>query len=233
MEKKYFITRREFNNLTLMGGLASILSACGGGGGGAGSHKNQLPSISIFPTFKNEGAVDYTIIGTDTDGQVVQLQTKYNDEDIELNQSDNITLTKPINKQANTLEVRATDNEGGISTFSHTLSVPIRETAYNQIKQMLDSKGGFLSYESDPAKKISFYLDNTEHLVDFFITRADGRFSVINYVDFNENTEAQQFNQRTLESYFIDNLFLYKLPKDEITKKLDEFIKAGYLTDFR
>lgn len=208
-----------------------MLPACKSGGGSS-KPKNKPPSISVFPTFKNNGTVDYTVIGKDTDGQVVQMSTQYNDENRELYQGDNIAVTKPINKQSNTLEVIATDNAGGTSTFLHTLKVPTREKAFAQIKQILDSRGGFLFYESDPAKKVSFNLNDAEYFFDFLITRADGRSSVINYVTFNENLEAEKLNQSACNLYFIDNLYLYKLPADEITKKMDEFIKVGYLTDF-
>ena len=231
MEKKYLITRREFSKLALIGGLTSLLPACGGGGGGG--PKNKAPGISVFQSFKNDGTVDYNIIGQDADGQVIKMDTRYNDENFELHQGNNIVVTKPINKQANTLEIIATDNAGGTNKLLHTLSAPTRETAYNQIKQMLDSRGGFQSYEAKgPAAKASFFLNNTEYSTDFLITRTDGRFSVINYIAFNENTLAEQINQKAIKSYYIDNLFLYKLPTDEITKRLDEFIKASYLTKF-
>jgi len=229
MENNY-ITRRDFGKLLLAGGLTALIPSCGGSRGGS---RNKIPTVLISKSFKNDGNVDYAVTGSDRDGKVTEIQTRYNDESQEKYQGSSLAFSKPIIRETSTLEAIAIDNKRAKSNAAiDKFEVPSREEAYNQIKQMLYNDGDFSECITNPSKKTALYLNDKEILVDFWLIRKDGRHSVINYVSLEDNIEKERDNQRFATSYFLDNLYLFRLPMDETTKKMQEFINADYRMGF-
>jgi len=226
------LKRRDFGRIVLAGGLY-ILTSCGGGGGRKKNEDDDsFPTVSIIKDFPNDGTVKYTLMGHDTDGQVIEIQTKYNDENTEVYRTNNVTIYKPVSQKTNHLEVRVMDNEGAATKSEDIFEMPTKNDAYNHIKQMLDNARGFSHYLSDASEKVPIYLEDTKIPVDFLITRNDGRFSVINYVSLENNLEEEMGHQKSVQGFFVDNLYLFRLPVGEITKRMREFIKSGYITKF-
>lgn len=228
----YILTRRDFSKALITTGLATLVGC--GGGGGKKKRRNKIPNVSIVRDFnKNNGEVNYTLIGEDIDGNITEIQTKYNDEREEVHEGSNTTFSKIISKQTNTLEAIAIDNKNASSArIIDKFEIPDRREAYNLIKSLLDNDGNFREYTSDPAEKVPIFLDATPYLADFIIIRNDGRTSAISYTSIEDNLDEELSNQQSLLSNFVDNIYLHRLPKEEIEKKVKEFIQAGYLTNF-
>lgn len=239
--KRALSSRRGFGKTALVGGFY-LLASCGGGGGGKRKRKDpdsdSFPTVSIIRDFPNDGTVKYTLMGHDADGQVIEIQVKYNDENVEVYRTDNITIYKPVSQKTNHLEVSVMDNEGAATKSEDIFEIPTKNDAYDHIKQMLDNARGFSHYLSDASEKVPIYQrilqipEDRKILVDFLITRNDERFSVINYVSLDDNLEEEIHHQKSVHGFFIDNLYLFRLPVDEITKRMQDFIKSGYTTKF-
>ncbi len=227
------LTRRDFGRLILAGlaGSAFSLTSCKKNKKRK-SPLNIPPNVSILRSFKNDGTVDYNIIGDDPDGEVIKIQSKYNDENARMDNGGNVILTKNINKQTNRLEAIAIDNRNAESyTKIDDFEIYSLENARNKIRQMLENARGFkeMIYNS---KKIPLYLDDKEILVDFWLIRNDDRHSVINYISLEENLEDELDNKRFADSSFLDNLYLFRLPENEIIRRIQDFINVGYITNF-
>lgn len=232
MEIYNALTRRDFGRLILASGLI-LASSCKGGKKSKGGTSNIPPNVSILRSFKNDGKVDYNLIGDDPDGEVVRIQSRYNDENARTDGGSNIVLTKTINKQTNRLEATAIDNRNAEGyTKVDSFEVSSRDNARNKIRGMLENAGGFKQMTYSP-QKIPLYLEeDKEILVDFWLIRNDDRHSVINYVSLEDNLDNEINNKGFADSYFLDNLYLFRLPEDEIVKKMQDFINAGYMSKF-
>ncbi len=225
----YILTRRDFSKALITTSLATLV-----GCDGDEERINKIPNVSIVRDFnKNNGEVNYTLIGEDIDGNITEIQTKYNDEREEAHKGSNITFSKIITKQTNTLEAIAIDNENASSArIIDKFDIPDRKEVYDLIKSLLDNNGNFAEYASNPAEKLPIFLDVTPYLVDFIIIRNDGRTSTISYTSVEDNLKDELSNQGALTDSFVDNIYVHRLPKEEIEKRVKEFISVGYLTDF-
>ncbi len=230
--ENYILTRRDFSKAMITTGLAALVSSCDGGGGK--KKRNKIPNISIMRDFKNNnGEVSYTLIGEDIDGQIREIQTKYNDEREEVHKVSNITLSKIITKQTNTLSAISIDNKNAASgRIIDRFEIPDRKGAYDLIKSLLDNDGNFTEYTSNPAERVPIFLGASPYLVDFIIIRDDSRTSTISYTSVEDNLDEELSNQQSLLSAFVDNIYLHRLPKEELEKRVKDFISSGYLTNF-
>lgn len=197
---------------------------------------NQPPSIeSIVRNFRNEqgeydGRAYYTIFGKDPDGQVIKIGTKWNDESFKYQQGDLIMADNPIDKEMNMLKVLAIDNKKESSKLTaDAFDVPKREEAYNHIKEMLDeslARREFQGYETNT----SFFLDDQEVFVNFFITRNDGNYATVHYLPLEkkDDLEKELENFRKVTEFKIHREYFFMLPLDEVHKTMEDFVKKGY-----
>jgi len=65
-------------------------------------------------------------------------------------------------------------------------------------------------------------------LVDFLIIKNNDTDAVVNYVGYKRDLSEELANQGALDTFGIPNLYLFRLPDDEIKSRLNAFIDNGF-----
>lgn len=239
-EEKIF-TRRDFGKIMVMGSLVSAL--------GCKKHHrrrkrpmNQPPLLeSLVLDFKNEkgvydGRVYYRLIGSDSDGMVMRISTRYNDEAFEDHPGSQVMVSKAIAREGkNALQAIAYDDKGENSLLREDVfEVPTKMQAFEHIKGMLNESLAmreFLGYETNA----SFFLDDREVFADFFLTRRDNTYAVVHYVPVgtNNDLEKELANRTLVNDFKIHHQYFFRLPLEEVHRGMEEFIQKGYTSDFK
>jgi len=236
--KKYYGNLRRARDYVLTGILGlGFLVGCGGGGH---KDKNLQPSIFIEKEFPNNGTVKYTVRGIDEDGDVEIIETSFNNEKSVLFNGDSYEVSKEIVQRGNSFNARVQDNEGTSTKDLDNFNVSNYREFYGHVRAILDNAnaiyltGNFPNEKSDIPERIPYFINHDPVFVDFIIERESERFSVIKYADITDSLEEIINEERRLNSVLTNAdgtknlLFLYRLPLEEIGKRVRDFVDNGY-----
>lgn len=228
-------SRRDFMKRAIGYGINGLILSgisCRGHGGD-GSHKNR-PHVSADRSFAfNDGLIRYTIIGDDADGEVEEIQARYNKGEIETFPGNIYKITKPINLRTNILEARAIDDDGlGSSRKLEVVDIfdiPSGAVATGHIDSLIAQDGNWKFYEYDPNQRPIIEIQGREPIeVDFKITKNDWNIAAIKYIDINEPLTQNYADRDELTQGGIDALYIFPAPIEFVSDLAKEFIEKGY-----
>jgi len=182
---------------------------------------NQAPETKIERQYKDDGTVEYTFSGTDSDGFVDYISANINDEGYQ-NFPNNSTVSVPIDREDNTVEAVAYDNEGLEDETPATSSFysPTDEDATDIIFNTLDPSTynyiikDYVFHNPDGDVKINVIVGNGNPNED----------AIIDYM----GTHKEELDQ------FFPNICPKRTSQEELERKVLEFQDNGYeeLWDF-
>jgi len=188
---------------------------------------NEAPNTYITKEFPDDGNVKYTFSGTDEDGSVDYIKVKINNGGYQ-NFSNNSSVSVPIIEGNNTVEAIAYDNKGEADPTPATYSFnsPTEGQARTLIYNILKAEENITHKGLEEDVLVS--LEPPPFYVDYKITKFDGTYTVVNYVEHQESLEQELLNKDVLDSWGISKLYLPRIPESEINLKLNDLIDGGY-----
>lgn len=202
------------------------------------SHSAPPPSVEIQRDFsKGKAIVGYHVSAPSHERLAAYFNDEAHAEPMVFNSS-NAQFERRIDRPMNRLEIVASKGDS-TENVEDMFEVSSHEEAYNLIKSHLDDgarKGEFFVYTNVSEKdKVIFPVQHLDHPtphdipVDFVVLKLDGMKSLINYVEFEGIDIKQEYvNEGWVEEAGIDRLWIYRLPREEIDKKMMTFREKGY-----
>ncbi len=195
---------------------------------------NVAPIISLTREFPNNGRVKYVIDGGDSDGRVEKIMTQYNADDFISFYGSQFETVHDIIQRDNKLDVIVFDDKGLSRTRKDFFVVATRDEAVGHIEALLTNANALFARK--PTLTINLGQKKETYNIDFIVApdRNDSSpFSIIRYVDIGEDIVLEMRNQKMLNNVTNDaqgfrNLYLYRLPLEEITPVVKEFITNNY-----
>ena len=191
-------------------------------------YPNKEPDTTIMRKFNNMGKIEYSLSGIDEDGSINYISAKFNNlGDYQTFDNNSVTLIPIINGN-NTIEAIAYDDKGLSDSTPATTSFisPTKEVAKQKIVSILNSKEDTYAWICE---EVMLSLGTSDgFLVDYLVRKKDGTDAVINYISHQDNLATEVSRKELLNSYGIPNLYLGRIPEDEIQTQLDAFIEGNY-----
>ncbi len=184
---------------------------------------NKAPDTQITKEFKDNGEVEYTVSGTDSEGSIANINVNTNGNYQTV--PNNSTINVPIVEGNNTIIATAYDNEGlkDSSPATDYFNSPTEGQARTSIDNILDSRS-----ETHNGFEKDVFVDFGSFYVDYLIRKKDGNLAIVNYIEHQKNLEQELSNKGILDSWGIPNLYIPRFPESEINLNLNEFIDNGY-----
>ena len=195
---------------------------------------NQIPTASIGMDFGDglTGKVNYLLAGTDTDGTVGDVYARKNSTPTNSTPwerySNGEAIQVPIIQGDNSLEIYAVDDKGAESEHvTRSFSPPMEAEARVKIKETLDARGdkhtGYLENQTDFVAPTD-PDGNNFHTLDFNVEAMDGNERVIEYIGEGDASLSELEDRDYLNSFLIKNLYLNKLPLNEVQSRTNQFV---------
>lgn len=222
-------------------GLLAGLNSCGSGGHNKREPPvpeppaNHIPVAVLNRESPNNGTMKYVVKGFDSDGFIEQIDTIFNGGRITNYFGDRFERAVPIVLRNNLFEATVYDDKGATDYKTDSFRVATRTEANQHIESLLINAGA--SYRpSSLSERLVYNLNHDPILVDFIIEPQPerGNFSVIRYVDIGELTQDAKIDERKFNSFTedangtVNNLYLYRLPIEDVTEQTSKFIEDGY-----
>lgn len=147
--------------------------------GSSGGDENQAPNTEIITGVKDDGTVDYTIKGTDSDGSINYILVNINGKLETV--PNNYTKNVPIVEGNNTITATAYDNEEKAD------STPASETNYSPTDlEASESIGNCITgYTSDIQKNAWLALGDNPLIQVNILSKTNGVNTVVDYLETN------------------------------------------------
>lgn len=217
---------KRFGNYVASGVLGFLSFSCDGHEAG-----NIPPSIEINREFPNNGKVKYRVEGKDSDGFVELIETRFNEEASVRFDGSEYSTTNEITQRDNVFEATVFDDRNAPATEVDSFRVAKRNEALDHIEALLINANA-------PYRRFSLeepvFVNDRRFFVDFVVEHPKTLLlSYIKFVDLTDHLEQQMAYQRELDNFTdtkdgFRNLYLYRLPLDEVGNKVNEFIDKGY-----
>ncbi len=231
---KYLNKIIDYASVGLIGLTLFGFNSCDSGGKHRRKVLNEPPVVDITREFSNNGKVKYIVKGVDSDGFVERIEARYNEDEIVVFQGSRYESAKEITRRDNILKVSVYDDDGDNIKEFDKFRVASRGEAVQTIEAILINANAV--YKVGFPDRVPFNLDHNMLYVDFVVQERDNpaRYSVIRYSDLNEPLEEVMNDERIFNSFSLDangtvnNLYLYRLPLEEISTRIKKFSEEGY-----
>ena len=188
---------------------------------------NSLPNTSISKFFQDDGKIKYTFSGNDSDGSIRKIEYRVNYGSFKSVVNNSVRVFDIV-KGRNSIEAIAYDEEGAkdLTPARYSFDSPTNDVAVEKIESILEANSSkFDSYEK--RKKIAMGSWRDFH-VDFLVVKKDGTDTILHYVSHNNNLANELLIKEELDLYGIPNLYLVRLPLNEINSRVKSFISRGF-----
>jgi hypothetical protein len=234
------IDRRDFMKIAVSGlaGLTGLgTNSCKKGGSNrvvVQEPPNDSPVAFLRRESPNNGKMKYIVSGLDSDGFLERIDTSFNGEEPLSFFEDRYEVAKPITERDNLFEATVYDDRGARGDATDSFRVASHEEARQHIESLLiNARASYRAADSE-TDRLKFYLNDDPVFVDFIVESNPSNFSVIRYADITDPLEEVMNDERRLNSHSLDNretvnnLFLYRLPLEEVTPLVKSFISRNY-----
>lgn len=192
---------------------------------------NQPPETDeIDEWFDNKGNVEYSVSGWDPDfcDYVDHILVEINDSIEEIVDGSSGTVLTKIILGENNFTAEAYDKHGEpdpIPAESSFYSLTQKE-AEEVMNGIFEGRVG--DYTSLEKKALVCLGASDDFLVDYLVRKTDDTDAIVNYVGYGKNLEDELANSELLGLYGIPNLYIVRVPEDEIRLRLNGFIDKGF-----
>lgn len=237
MKSSRIFSRREFLKKSLKGIILSnaLIFSCGDDhdepknpiGPNPPPPQNNAPNTEIFVNFQDDGKVNYTFKGTDSDGNISYITVKLNEGDSQYLNNNSSKLVEII-KGNNTVKATAYDDKGlaDLNPAEYSFNSPDEDEAKKTIDNIFVGTRAY--WNSIKSNALLSLGEKDSFVVDYLVKRNDGKDAVVNYIGYKKDLNQEISNQKILSSFRIPSLYLVRIPANEINSKLSSFISNGF-----
>ena len=181
------------------------------------------PDTFINKKFEDKGEVEYTFFGTNNPASI---ELNINESEHQpVYSGDNLLV--PIIKGENTIKATAHNFWGDDPTPAEdSFYSPTQEKAEEVMDGIFEGRVG--DYSSLEKKALICLGASDDFLVDYLVRKDDDTDAIINYVGYDKDLEEEYSNKGLLDMYGIPNLYIFRVPEDEISSRLNDFINKGF-----
>jgi hypothetical protein len=180
------------------------------------------PDTFIDKEFEDKGKVKYTFSGTNDTKSIAII---INGLEGSVYHGDEIPSS--IIEGNNIVEATAHNFWGDDPTSAEdSFYSPTQEEAEEIIDGIFEERVG--DYTSLEKKALICLGASDDFLVDYLVRKNDNTDAIVNYIGYGKNLEEELANSELLGLYGIQNLYIIRVPEDEIRLRLNDFIDKGF-----